>query len=60
MEKNDSLDYGVGDRVSHIKFGEGTVTSIVEGKRDFEVTVDFDGVGQKRMFAGFAKLQKKE
>lgn len=60
VEKNDSLDYGVGDRVSHIKFGEGTVTSIVEGKRDFEVTVDFDGVGQKRMFAGFAKLQKKE
>ncbi|MGN0331989.1 MAG: ATP-dependent helicase, partial [Lachnospiraceae bacterium] len=36
------LDYGVGDRVSHIKFGEGTVTNIVEGGRDYEVTVDFD------------------
>lgn len=53
-----SLDYGVGDRVKHIKFGVGTVTNIVEGGRDFEVTVDFDEVGTKKMFATFAKLQK--
>lgn len=52
------LDYGVGDRVSHIKFGEGTVTNIVEGGRDYEVTVDFDIAGTKKMFAGFAKLKK--
>lgn len=52
------LDYGVGDRVSHIKFGEGTVTNIVEGGRDYEVTVDFDSAGTKKMFAGFAKLKK--
>lgn len=52
------LDYGVGDRVKHMKFGEGTVTNIVEGGRDFEVTVDFDGPGTKKMFAAFAKLQK--
>ncbi|MGN1266666.1 MAG: DNA helicase PcrA [Dorea sp.] len=52
------LDYGVGDRVKHMKFGEGTVTGIVEGGRDFEVTVDFDGPGTKKMFAAFAKLQK--
>ena len=52
------LDYGVGDRVRHIKFGEGTVTNIIEGGRDYEVTVDFDGFGTKKMFAGFAKLQK--
>ena len=30
------LDYGVGDRVSHMKFGEGTVMNIVEGGRDYE------------------------
>ena len=52
------LDYGVGDRVRHVKFGEGTVTNIIEGGRDYEVTVDFDGFGTKKMFAGFAKLQK--
>lgn len=53
-----SLSYAVGDRVSHIKFGEGTVKAIVEGGRDFEVTVDFDTAGVKKMFASFAKLKK--
>ena len=53
-----SLDYGVGDRVSHVKFGNGTVTGIVEGGRDFEVTVAFDTAGNKKMFASFAKLKK--
>ena len=53
-----SLSYGVGDRVSHMKFGEGTVKAIVPGGRDFEVTVDFDAAGPKKMFAAFAKLKK--
>ena len=53
-----SLSYEVGDRVRHIKFGEGTVTNIVSGGRDFEVTVNFDTVGTKKMFAVFAKLKK--
>jgi len=56
--KADRLDYGVGDRVRHQRFGEGTVKSIVDGARDFEVTVEFDSHGTKKMFAGFAKLQK--
>lgn len=50
--------YDVGDRVSHMKFGEGLVTAMVKGGRDYEVTVQFDTVGVKKMFAGFAKLQK--
>lgn len=50
--------YDVGDRVCHVKFGEGIVTSIVEGGRDYEVTVEFDTAGTKKMFAVFAKLQK--
>ena len=58
VEKMDTLPYEKGDRVKHIKFGEGTVTAIIDGKRDFEVTVDFDTVGTKRMFASFAKLKK--
>lgn len=53
-----SLSYHEGDRVQHIKFGEGTVLSIVAGGRDFEVTVDFDRFGTKKMFASFAKLKK--
>ena len=53
-----SLSYVVGDRVRHIKFGDGEVMAIVEGGRDFEVTVDFDKVGTKKMFASFAKLKK--
>ena len=57
IQKN-SLDYGEGDRVKHIKFGEGTVVQINDGGRDFEVTVEFDGAGRKKMFASFAKLQK--
>lgn len=56
--KGDDPGYGVGDRVRHMKFGEGTVTGITEGGRDYEVTVDFDGPGTKKMFAAFAKLQK--
>ena len=48
----------MGDRVSHMKFGEGTVKAIVPGGRDFEVTVDFDAAGTKKMFAAFAKLKK--
>ena len=52
------LEYGVGDRVHHIKFGEGVVKSIEKGTRDYEVTVDFRGYGVKKMFAGFAKLKK--
>ena len=54
----DGPGYGVGDRVRHMKFGEGTVTALTEGGRDYEVTVDFDRAGTKKMFAGFAKLKK--
>ena len=58
VTKADSLDYGVGDTVRHVKFGVGIVKDIVEGGRDYEVTVDFDRAGVKKMFAGFAKLKK--
>ncbi len=53
-----ALSYQVGDRVRHIKFGDGEVMAIVSGGRDYEVTVDFDKVGTKKMFASFAKLKK--
>ena len=60
VKNHAGLDYGVGDRVSHIKFGEGVVTAIDEGGRDYEVTVDFEDFGIKKMFAAFARLEKLE
>lgn len=51
-------DYDIGDRIKHVKYGEGTVTDLEPGARDYKVTVDFDDVGQKIMYAAFAKLIK--
>ena len=51
-------EYGVGDKVSHIKYGVGVVTSLEQGPRDYKVTVNFDECGQKIMYAAFAKLKK--
>ena len=48
-----ALSYQVGDRVRHIKFGDGEVMG-----SDYEVNVDFDKAGTKKMFASFAKLKK--
>lgn len=54
----DAIDYGVGDRVSHVKYGEGKVTHIDKEPRDYKVTVEFDKAGQKIMYASFAKLKR--
>lgn len=56
--KSDSLEYAEGDRVTHIKYGVGTVTKIESEPRDYKVTVDFDSAGTKIMYAAFAKLVK--
>lgn len=58
VKKSEGLDYKVGDTVKHIKFGAGVVRQITEGGRDYEVTVEFERFGVKKMFAAFAKLQK--
>ena len=50
------LGYGVGEKVRHVKFGVGTVLSVKDRGRDYEVTVDFPAWGPKKMFAAFAKL----
>ena len=51
-------DYKVGDRVRHVKYGEGTVKAMELTPKDYKVTVVFDEAGQKIMFAAFAKLVK--
>ncbi len=52
------LEYGEGDRVNHVKYGEGTVLKIEREPRDHKVTVNFDKAGQKIMYASFAKLKR--
>ena len=58
IEKAGHLEYIIGDRVKHMKFGEGTVLTIEDGERDYTITVEFDQFGIKKMMAGFAKLIK--
>ena len=52
------LEYVEGDRVCHVKYGEGTVLKIENEPRDYKVTVNFDRAGQKIMYASFAKLKR--
>ena len=52
------LEYSEGDRVKHVKYGEGTVAAISREPKDYKVTVVFDTAGQKVMYASFAKLKK--
>lgn len=60
VNRAEKPDYVVGDRVRHIKFGPGTVEALEKGEKDYEVTVDFDRCGVRKMFASFAKLKKCE
>ena len=55
---NGGLGYQIGDRVRHIKYGDGTVLKIEPDTRDYKVTVAFDEAGNKIMYAAFAKLRK--
>ncbi|KIR02869.1 ATP-dependent DNA helicase UvrD/PcrA [Lachnospiraceae bacterium TWA4] len=48
VEKAKSLDYQVGDKVKHKKFGVGVVLEIADGPRDYEVKVEFERVGVKK------------
>lgn len=58
VTNGEPLAYGIDDRVNHFKFGTGTVTDITQGGKDYEVTVNFDNAGVKKMLATFAKLKK--
>ena len=58
VQVGEKPDYEAGDRVSHVKYGEGTVLKLEKEPRDYKVTVNFDGAGQKIMYASFAKLKR--
>jgi DNA helicase-2/ATP-dependent DNA helicase PcrA len=52
------VSYEVGDKVRHMKFGEGEVVEVVSAGNDQEITVDFERVGKKKMFASLVKMKK--
>ena len=58
MPAGSAPDYTVGDRVRHIKYGDGVVESIEKGPKDYKVKVSFDEAGTKIMYAAFARLEK--
>ena len=51
-------DSQVGDRVSHTNFGQGFVRALTKLTHDYEVVIEFDGFGQRKLRSSFAKLTK--
>ncbi len=51
-------EYREGDTVSHTKFGTGTVTSLTQLDNDYEVIVDFETFGQRKLRSSFARLER--
>ncbi|MCM1273407.1 MAG: DNA helicase PcrA [Clostridium sp.] len=51
-------NYEPGDTVKHIKFGKGIVKSVAPAGSDKELVVDFERVGEKRMFLSLVKMKK--
>ncbi len=58
VKKAPLFEVSEGDRVSHIKFGKGTVISAVKLGGDMKVEIEFDDFGKKTLMASFAKLTK--
>lgn len=58
VQRSASIDFEVGDMVSHIKFGTGEVLDIYPDGADFEITIKFQGSGIKKIMAGYARLKK--
>ncbi|MBE5936670.1 MAG: ATP-dependent DNA helicase PcrA [Lachnospiraceae bacterium] len=52
------LEYELGDKVKHIKFGCGTILAITPNGNDYDVSVEFDNFGVRKMKASFAKFTK--
>ncbi|MBR2453095.1 MAG: UvrD-helicase domain-containing protein [Clostridia bacterium] len=53
-----ALDFAIGDRVNHRKFGEGTVMEAKAIGADMFLRVKFDTVGEKNLMAAYVQLEK--
>jgi len=58
--KDKPIAFAVGDRVRQMKYGSGTVKAINPAGADYEVTVDFDRAGEKKIMANLARLVLEE
>ena len=54
--KNKPLNFNVGDRVRQVRYGVGEIKAINPAGADYEITVAFDVVGEKKFMANLAKL----
>jgi len=54
------VEFAVGDRVRQIKYGSGTVKAINPAGADYEVTVEFDRAGEKKLMAHLSRLAKED
>lgn len=54
----DTLDWDVGDKVKHKKWGVGTVVKISGEAQDLQLDIAFPGIGIKPLLATFAPIEK--
>lgn len=53
-----NLDYKVGDKVSHVKFGTGEIVDAKKLGNDMKLEILFDKAGKKILMAALGKLKK--
>ena len=51
------VSYAVGMRIRHKVFGEGLITAVTPMASDCMLTVEFDGVGPKKLMTNYVKLE---
>ncbi len=56
--KQEVNGFSIGMRVSHPKFGAGTVRNLVGVNDDARIRIEFDDVGTKELLLSLAKLTK--
>ncbi|MGM9891217.1 DNA helicase PcrA [Limosilactobacillus sp.] len=54
----DKVSWKVGDKVTHKKWGQGTVVKVNGSGNDMELDIAFPNQGVKRLLASFAPIQK--
>ena len=52
------MEVNVGDKVSHKKWGKGTIVSVKPKENDKEITIAFDEKGLKKLLLSMAPIEK--
>lgn len=60
MTNNSGVQFTVGDKVTHKKFGDGIISNIKGDGDSKELDIIFTKEGPKRLLANFAPIEKKE